>query len=250
MIRPPYTLLLVEDLALDRERYRRYLLDDSTSQYRVLEAESARAGLELCRKSDIDAIVLNDSLPDSDGLSFLKTLFAEFNRNRPAIVMVSEARDERIIVQAIKLGAEDYLAKQCLTPELLQSAVRSAIENSRSRQQLHQSEERYRAIVENQTELICRFLPDGTLTFVNQAYSHYFGTPPDRLVGQNFLNLVPERDRATVEQQIAELMTATPEQAVMTQEHPVLKPNGEIGWQQWTNRAIFDSTRQIVEFQA
>lgn len=115
---------------------------------------------------------------------------------------------------------------------------------------LRQSEERYRAIVDQQTELICRFSPDLTLTFVNQAYSRYFGSTPEQLTGQNFLNLIPESERSTVQEQITNLSMKTPENAVFSHEHPVLKPNGAIGVQHWINRAIFAQNGQLIEFQA
>ncbi|MFM2313754.1 MAG: hypothetical protein RLZZ04_3030 [Cyanobacteriota bacterium] len=106
------------------------------------------------------------------------------------------------------------------------------------------------AIVEDQTELICRFLPDCTLTFVNGSYSRYFDSTPEQLIGQNFLNLIPESDRAIVQRQIDELSATTPENAVLIHEHPVIKPNGETGWQQWTDRAIFNTNGELIEFQA
>jgi len=56
---------------------------------------------------------------------------------------------------------------------------------------LRESEARYRAIVEDQTELICRFLPDGTLTFVNGAYCRYFGRKREELVGSSFMLYIP-----------------------------------------------------------
>lgn len=115
---------------------------------------------------------------------------------------------------------------------------------------LRQSEERYREIIDQQTELICRFSPDLTLTFVNQAYSRYFDSTPEQLIGQNFLNLIPESDRSSVQQQITQLSMTTPENAVLSHEHPVLKSNGEIGVQQWMNRAIFAQNGQLIEFQA
>jgi DNA-binding response OmpR family regulator len=203
------TLLLIEDHAPDRELYQRYLMSDSGGTYCFLEAETVLAGLELCRTRDIDAILLDYVLPDADGLAFLQALQAERQGKTPAIVMISGQGDETIAVQAMKLGAEDYLVKQRLTPELLQLTMRIAIENTRLRLQLQQSEERYRAIVEDQTELICRFAPNGTLTFVNHAYSRYFGSTPEQLIGQNFLNLIPESNRSVVQQQIAELSAAT-----------------------------------------
>jgi PAS domain S-box-containing protein len=93
---------------------------------------------------------------------------------------------------------------------------------------LRQSEARYRAMIEDQTELICRYLPDGKITFVNQA-------------------LIPEADRLLIEEQYASL---SPDKPFFTCEHRVILSNGEIRWQQWTNRAIFDETGQIVEYQA
>lgn len=111
---------------------------------------------------------------------------------------------------------------------------------------LKKSEERYRAIVEDQTELICRFLPDGTLTFVNLAYGRYFGKQMPELIGQNFLILIPEEDRQKITNCIASLSLEKP---VMTIEHSVLM-KGEIRIQQWTNRAIFDEKGNFIEFQA
>ncbi len=142
-----HTLLLVVDSLLDREQYRRYLLADPSCTYRLLEAESVASGLALCRTSAIDAIVLNYALPD--GLEFLAVLKARNDSGFPPVVMVSGAGDERTAVQAIKLGAEDYLSQRYLNPEQLQTAVRSAIENARSRLQLRQSDDRFRVSIEN-----------------------------------------------------------------------------------------------------
>lgn len=132
----------------------------------------------------------------------------------------------------------------------LVAAWRDITEQKQSEAALQRSEERYRAVVEDQTELICRFLPDCTLTFVNGAYSRYFGSQPEQLIGQNFLDLIPESDRPLIQQRISELSTATAENAVLVHEHRVLKPNGDLSWQQWTNRAILDEDGQLREFQA
>jgi PAS domain S-box-containing protein len=143
------TLLLVEDFPADRELYRRYLRTAGDNDYRLLEAETAKAGLELCRTQVIDAILLDYLLPDANGLQFLEALNAQSQGNSPPVVMVTGEGDETIAVRAIKLGAEDYLVKRYLTPELLWLTMRSAIENARLRLQLQQSENRFRTSVEN-----------------------------------------------------------------------------------------------------
>jgi diguanylate cyclase (GGDEF)-like protein/PAS domain S-box-containing protein len=112
---------------------------------------------------------------------------------------------------------------------------------------LRESEARYRAIVEDQTELICRFLPDGTLTFVNEAYCHYFGKKHEELIGSSFMPLILERDQAFIEEQLTSLSLENP---VVTYEHRIMLPDGEIRWQQWTNRAIFDERGRFIEFQS
>jgi PAS domain S-box-containing protein len=144
-----YILLIVGDSPADRERYRRCLLTDSSCTYSLLEAKSVAEGLELCRTRIIDAVLLDYLLPDADGLTFLESLSAQSNGSSPPVVMVAGEGDERIAVRAIKLGAEDYLVKRDLTPERLQLTMRSAIENARLRLQLHQSNERFRASIDN-----------------------------------------------------------------------------------------------------
>ena len=149
---PTFTLLIVEDLATDRELYRRALSQDASCTYHLLEAESVMEGLALCYSTPVDAILLNYGLPDGDGLAFLAALNVQSNGSSPPVVMVTGMGDQGIAVRAMELGAEDYLAKCDLTPELLQSTVRSAIENTRLRLQLRQQEEWFRASVENRLD--------------------------------------------------------------------------------------------------
>ncbi len=112
---------------------------------------------------------------------------------------------------------------------------------------LKASELRYRAIVEDQTELICRFLPDTTLVFVNQAYCRFFDKAQDELIGRSFLELIPPDDWASIRQNIEKL---TRQLGKIEYEHPVLGPNNEVHWQHWIDRAIVDSDGHVIEFQS
>ena len=120
-------------------------------------------------------------------------------------------------------------------------------ELSKSQQELRLSEERYRNVVEDQTEFICRFTPDGKLTFVNDAYCRYFGKSRKELVGALCPPEIPKEDMGIVK---AHFSSITPAQPVATIEHRIRMPDGGIRWQQWSDRAVFDENGKAVEFQS
>ncbi len=112
---------------------------------------------------------------------------------------------------------------------------------------LRESEERYRGIIKDQTELICRWLPDGTLTFVNEAYCRYFGKSYEELVGHSFVPLIPEEEQDVV---MEAATTPNAENPIVSTEHSVIVADGSLRWQQWTDRAILDAAGNVVELQS
>ena len=131
--------------------------------------------------------------------------------------------------------------------ELRQTLRNMELERYELEKTLGKSLARYRAIVEDQTELICRFEPDFTLTFVNEAYCRFFNKKREDLLGFSFMPLIPPEQRKKVKTHFDSLGAKNP---VATHEHQVIGKKGEIRWQQWTNRAIFDDQGVIKEFQA
>ena len=117
----------------------------------------------------------------------------------------------------------------------------------RAEEALRETEGRYRAVVEDMPGLICSYLPGGEITFVNNAYCNYFGKTFEELVGTNFLSLIPESGRRAVMDNISALKVKTPTQS---HEHRVIAPNGDIRWQSWTNRALFDDHGRTVGYQS
>jgi PAS domain S-box-containing protein len=107
------------------------------------------------------------------------------------------------------------------------------------------SEARYRNVVDTQTELICRCLPDTTLTFVNDACCRFWVKHRDDLIGTKFLDLIPEERRDDVQLRI----DALAEHATLHHEHEVLLPGGGIGWQQWRHHRLVDQSGRMVEVQ-
>jgi PAS domain S-box-containing protein len=119
-------------------------------------------------------------------------------------------------------------------------------ERERMADALRKSEARYRAVVEDQVDSICRYLPDGTLTFVNDAYCRFREKPAEDLIGQNMLQFVPADENERIRRILTLLTVDNP---VIVTEHCTIGPQGEFWWQ-WTRRAIFDDQGQIVEIQA
>lgn len=109
------------------------------------------------------------------------------------------------------------------------------------------SEARYRAIVEDQTELICRSLPDGTITFANDAYCRYFNQEKELIYKTKFLDMVHTNDLTNVQ---ACIVSLSPEVPVKTFEHRVIMPNGDIRWLYWTHRAIYNDDNILIDYQS
>ncbi|MDD1690033.1 MAG: PAS domain S-box protein [Methanoregula sp.] len=120
-------------------------------------------------------------------------------------------------------------------------------ELSKSQQDLIRSEERYRNVVEDQTEFICRFSPDGKLTFVNDAYCRYFNLDREDCIGKPHTVALPPEDIPLMEEQLSQLSPANPVAAI---DHRIIMPSGEVRWQHWSDRAIFDHTGKIIEYQS
>jgi PAS domain S-box-containing protein len=127
---------------------------------------------------------------------------------------------------------------------VLASVVRERTDKERA---LKESEARYRAVVEDQTELICRFLPDGTYTFVNDAYCRYFDSSPEQLLGRSFWTFLPPGEHEGARRFLESI---TPEHPIATREHEVVTAKGELRWHQWTDRALIGPHGRIVEYQA
>jgi len=112
---------------------------------------------------------------------------------------------------------------------------------------LEASEQRYRNVVEDQTEFISRFLPDGTHVFVNDAYCRYFNKTRDEIIGKKFVPRIPAEDQSQVKKHFASLTKDYPT-AVIT--HRILLADGRTRWQRWSDRAIFDENGALKEYQS
>lgn len=137
-----------------------------------------------------------------------------------------------------------YIAMMAASNLLLASA---ASERRRAASEIRASEKRLRLVVADQQELICRFAPDGRLTFVNPAYCEFFGRAENELLGTNFFDSLDPTEAATLRENLAQLPDERP---VCVFDHRSVGGDGHAEWQQFNVRRLNRAGLADIEFQA
>ncbi|MBD2329322.1 response regulator [Alkalinema sp. FACHB-956] len=121
-------VLLIDDASADRQICRSYLNQDDRYHYEFLEAASITQGSELYRLHQPDLVLLDFAMPDGDGIEVLNGWRREFGNSPLPVIILTGQGDERVAVQAMKSGAQDYLAKRLLTPAKLCRTAHQVLE--------------------------------------------------------------------------------------------------------------------------
>ncbi len=108
-------------------------------------------------------------------------------------------------------------------------------------------EARYRQIVEDQTDPVARFRPDGNLTFVNRAYCRFFNKTEGELIGTGFFDCMTDEQALEVRNRMTLLK---PTQSTFKRELEIAVPPAQFRWVNWTFQGIFDAERKLLEIQS
>lgn len=120
-------------------------------------------------------------------------------------------------------------------------------DSKKLKEELISTKEMYENIVKTQKEMICRFLPDTTLTFVNDAYCRNMGKSRKELLGKKFLSFIPENRHEMILKHLEKL---TENEEEITYQHKILSANGNKIWHEWTDYPIYDEEGNLKEFQS
>lgn len=208
--------------------------------YEVSGYSSSVEALKAMEGRTFDLLLTDIVMPEPDGIALLRN--AQRIDPNLVVIVISGYGSVHSAVEAMKEGAFDYITKP-LEWKLLHPVLSRAMEIRR----LRKCEQKYRAIVEDQTELICRCLPDGTVTFVNEVFGRYFGRSREGLIGSNFKLLLQDEDYEKFSKHIASLGKQKP---VAKIECRVIIPQGGVRWQRWASRGIFDEQDRLIEIQS
>ncbi|MDO8873413.1 MAG: PAS domain S-box protein [Methanoregula sp.] len=216
--------------------------------FAIETTSSSKDALVLLKKRDYDGIISDYQMPEMDGIALLKKVRSRYP-DLPFILFTGKGREE-IVIQAFDAGADYYVQKgtdiHSQFRELSHKIIQ-AVEKRHAERALKASEERYRNVVEDQTEFICRFRPDGTHKFVNNAYCRHFGVQEESSLSNRFHPQIPEDEASRIRSHFASL---TRDNSMGTMEHRVIVPDGSFQYHQWSDRAIFDESGALLEYQS
>lgn len=145
----------------------------------------------------------------------------------------------RWTTRAIFSQKRGLLEYQCLGEDITK--------HQETEQALLEAKKRYQAVVEDQMELVCRYLPDFTLTFCNRAYCQYHWKKLNELIGTSFLPTISPDDKKKL---FRFLKSANPDNPTQTKVQKITKSDGKILWVEWRRRALFDEKGELYEIQS
>lgn len=145
------------------------------------------------------------------------------------------------------LTPKDWSKEDIALLQVLAEVLNSAIDRDDAETRLRDSETRFRSVVQDQSDLIVRWRLDGSQTFVNQAVCRFLGATEQEVLNLSVYDRIHPEDREAVRRKIAAL---TLEKPYASDEHRVIRSNGEIAWMQWIDRALFDESGKLIEFQS
>ncbi len=199
-------VLLIEDNPGDTRLVMAYLQERFGSDCTVRGASTLATGLASLRAAPADIVLLDLGLPDSTGLD---TFFAvsAVAPNTPVVILTGDD-DEEAALDALRVGAEDYLAKRQADSVTLIRTMRHAVQRRKLSDRLRDSEARYRAIVETAEEGIVQVDAQATIRFANARLAQMLGETsgsPLVLVGSPLLDWVAAEHLPTLVSLLATL---------------------------------------------
>lgn len=239
------------------EKKRILIVEDEFSLGKMLQARLESMGYEACcpvstgeealeaaSRMTPDLILLDIKLAgEMDGIEVGDQISKSL---RVPIIYLTSHVDDEYIERAKLTEPMAYLLKP-VNSQALRTTIEMAFARSEVERSLAESEQRYRALVETQVELVCRFSPDGTLTYVNESYATYFGCDKLQLIGSRtgLPSMRPNPDGLYTEKKFSAGLSS-----VSSYETRDTGFDGKPRYQRWTEVSLIDDRGKLIEIQS
>ncbi|GJL62655.1 MAG: hypothetical protein NPIRA04_13090 [Nitrospirales bacterium] len=240
------SILLVEDNTPDARMVQEQLTNTATQHsFSITHARTLREALTFLHTTSFHAILLDLNLPESNGMETLKQI-RRTNASTP-IVILTVNEDEPLALEAIKLGAQDYVPKSQMNSGLLPRTLHYAIERVRNDRVRGETERMYRLFVEGATGLAFILLDvNGQIIHWNEGAQRLFGYSDEEALNRYFSFLFPQEDQ-NLNRPNAELRRAEADEKG-DDDNWLIRADGTRFWASGAVTAVRDSQEQLIGF--
>ncbi len=169
-------ILLIEDDPAEARLLKEVLKSFNLQLFSLVHVNRLQTALEKLKGERFDVILLDLTLPDSQGLSSVETLVRQAP-NLP-IVVLTNTNDDKLAIEAVRRGAQDYLIKRKINVDVLVRSIQYAIERQRASELLREANENLANQVQRKTdELIKAREIDRLKSELVSMFSHDFRSP-------------------------------------------------------------------------
>ncbi|HZK30921.1 MAG TPA: response regulator [Methanoregula sp.] len=239
------SVLCVDDEALLLEVFEDFFKREPG--FSITTCANATEALEKFSAQSFDAILADYGLPDMDGINLLKEIRA--GGFSGLFIIITGKHRAHVAIDALNNGADYYVQKgggMVNDMAALVEFIREGVGKIRANQDVAKRESLYRSIVENNSDLLCSFLKEGEIRFVNNSYANFVGKSKKECIGSNFYSFVPAAESKNIGEQLHNLVPSKPD---IILEHPLNKSEGTSPIIQWNYRALFNQDGEIIEYQ-
>jgi diguanylate cyclase (GGDEF)-like protein/PAS domain S-box-containing protein len=187
-------ILLIEDNKGDADLVLEGLEGETRVSFDVVWADSLGAGQKLLAQGGIDLVILDLSLPDSQGLDTFRAIHEHVPQ--VPIVILTGLDDQELALQTLHEGGQDFLVKSQGTLHLLPRMIHYAVQRKQAEAELLRAEERYRILFETIPHPICVFAREsGAFLAVNPVALEQYGYSREEILGLRIQDLgLPESE--------------------------------------------------------
>lgn len=178
-------ILLVEDNPGDAGLIEDMLEEFSSFPYELKNAVTLNEGLNLLKENSFDVILTDLGLPDSDGIDTFLEIHAR--NSRIPIIILTGMNDERIGINAVKQGAQDYLVKGQVDGKLLIRSIQYSIERKKSEEKI----KNLANVVESSNDAIITKSLEGIITSWNKGAEQIYRYSAEETLGKPANFLIP-----------------------------------------------------------
>jgi PAS domain S-box-containing protein len=223
----PVRVLYVDDESSLLDLCKMYL--ERAGKYIVTTATSAPEALRILELARFDAIIADYQMPEMDGIEFLKIVRGRGDKT-PFIIFTGKGREE-VVIEALNSGADFYLQKggepKAQFAELSHK-IQRAVQHRTDETALVESTERFRALVENTSDIVRILDREGRIVFETPAALRELGYPPGFTLGRHPFEFIHPDDLPVVRHDLSEVYAKT--NTGIPTEFRIRKADGSYVW--------------------